>query len=196
MSQKPNMDAGKLIVFSAPSGSGKTTVVKHLLDMMSDHLAFSVSATTRKKRAGEVDGVDYYFLDENTFKQRLKEDAFLEHEEVYEGLFYGTLMSEVERIWKSGKHVLFDVDVVGGLNIKKKYPDKTLAVFLRPPSIEVLMERLKNRQTEVEHQLQERIEKARKELEFESQFDVVIVNDILQETFTKAEKVVYNFINT
>jgi guanylate kinase len=196
MSQKPNMDAGKLIVFSAPSGSGKTTVVKHLLEMMSDHLAFSVSATTRKKRAGEVDGVDYYFLDENTFKQRLKEDAFLEHEEVYEGLFYGTLMSEVERIWKSGKHVLFDVDVVGGLNIKKKYPDKTLAVFLRPPSIEVLMERLKNRQTEVEHQLQERIEKARKELEFESQFDVVIVNDILQETFTKAEKVVYNFINT
>lgn len=196
MSQKNSKTDGKLIVFSAPSGSGKTTVVKHLLKVMSDKLAFSVSATTRKKRAGEMNGVDYYFLDEKTFKERRNEDAFLEHEEVYEGLFYGTLMSEVERIWESGKHVLFDVDVVGGLNIKKKYPDKTLAVFLRPPSIDILMKRLANRQTEVEHQLQERIEKARKELDFESQFDVVIVNDILQETFNEAEKVVYNFINT
>lgn len=184
---------GKLIVFSAPSGSGKTTVVRHLLEVMGDDLAFSVSATTRKQRPGETHGKDYYFFTEEEFRQKLNEDAFLEHEEVYHGLYYGTLKSEVERLWALGKHVLFDVDVVGGLNIKKTYPDQTLAVFLRPPSMEVLMERLEKRRTEVEHQLRERIEKARTELAFEEQFDLVIVNDKLEETFKKAEDVVKAF---
>jgi guanylate kinase len=187
---------GKLIVFSAPSGSGKTTVVRHLLNVMSDELAFSVSATTRKQRPGETDGVDYYFFSEEAFRQKIKEGAFLEHEEVYHGLLYGTLKSEVERLWAAGKHVLFDVDVVGGLNIKKNFPEQTLAVFLRPPSMDILMKRLEKRRTEVEHQLRERIEKARTELEFEAQFDLVIVNDKLDDTFKKAEEVVKAFINS
>lgn len=186
---------GKLIVFSAPSGSGKTTVVRHLLEQMGEQLSFSVSATTRKKRANESHGKDYYFLEPDLFRKKIASGEFLEYEEVYDGLFYGTLISEVERIWANGKHVLFDVDVVGGLNIKKRFPNRTLAVFLRPPSVDVLMERLQNRQTEVEHQLQERIQKAHKEMEFESRFDKVIVNDILQETFVEAEKIVYEFIN-
>ena len=139
----------KLIIFSAPSGSGKTTVVKHLLKEMCHKLGFSVSATTRKKRPTETEGKDYYFLEETDFEKKINAEEFLEYEEVYKGLYYGTLTSEVNRVWAQGKTIVFDVDVQGGINIKKKYGDKALAVFLRPPSIDVLMERLRKRDTEV-----------------------------------------------
>jgi guanylate kinase len=185
----------KLIIFSAPSGSGKTTVVKHLLKTF-PQLAFSVSVTTRKQRPNEVNGKDYYFYSEKEFLQAIKNEEFLEYEEVYKGLFYGTLKSEVDRLWAEGKTVIFDVDVVGGLNIKKYYKEKALAVFLRPPSLEVLLERLVNRETEVEHQLQERVEKARTELNFEQHFDEVIVNDVLSDTFATTENLVTSFLKS
>ncbi|MFT4522414.1 MAG: guanylate kinase [Bacteroidia bacterium] len=185
---------GKLIIFSAPSGSGKTTVVKHLLKNF-DSLSFSVSATTRKQRTGEVDGKDYYFLSPEDFKTKIQNDEFLEYEEVYEGLFYGTLKSEVERIWKEGKVVIFDVDVVGGTNIKAFYEKQALAVFLRPPSINELMKRLKLRETEVEHELKQRIDKANNELKFESKFDIVLINNILAHTLVEAESIVKYFIS-
>ena len=184
----------KVIIFSAPSGSGKTTVVNHLLEVLGNLLSFSVSATTRKKRINETDGKDYYFLDEKTFNEKIKNNEFLEYEEVYKGLFYGTLKSEINRIWEQGKCVIFDVDVKGGINLKKHFGDKALSVFLKPPSIEILLERLKKRDTEVEHQLKERIAKANFELGFEKQFDVVIVNDDLQKTFETAERLVQDFI--
>lgn len=187
--------SNKLIIFSAPSGSGKTTVVKHLLKII-DKLAFSVSVTTRQKRPNEVDGKDYYFYTENDFLKAIKNEQFLEYEEVYKGLFYGTLKSEVERLWSQGKTVIFDVDVIGGLNIKKFYGEQALAVFLRPPSVEILMDRLRKRETEVEHHLIERIEKAKSELKYEQQFDKVIVNDVLNDTFETAENLVANFIKS
>jgi guanylate kinase len=185
----------KLIIFSAPSGSGKTTVVRHLLNTMPE-LAFSISATTRTKRPNEINAHDYYFYTEKDFIKAIKEEKFLEYEEVYKGLFYGTLKSEVERLWAEGKTVIFDVDVVGGLNIKKFYGDQALAVFLRPPSVDILMERLRKRETEVEHRLQERIDKARSELKFEQQFDKVIVNDVLSDTFVAAESIVASFLKS
>ncbi len=183
----------KLVIFSAPSGTGKTTVVKHLLNT-NPNLAFSISATTRKKRPGEVDGQDYYFLTTSEFEDKLARDEFLEHEEVYPGLYYGTLKSEVERIWSNGKAVIIDVDVVGGLNIKKFYGKQALAVFLRPPSIEELMKRLKNRETEVEHELKQRIGKANEELKYEKQFDIVLINNILAHTLKETESIVNYFL--
>lgn len=185
---------GKVILFSAPSGTGKTTVVRHLLEVF-PNISFSVSATTRKPRGNEQHGNEYYFLSEEDFRNKLENDAFLEHEEVYPGLFYGTLWSEVHRIWEQGKVVLFDVDVVGGLNIKKKFGEQALAVFLQPPSIDTLMQRLKARSTEVEHELNMRINKAKQELSFADQYDVVVVNDVLQETFEKCEALVKAFIS-
>lgn len=184
----------KVIIFSAPSGSGKTTVVNHLLKT-NPHLGFSVSATTRKPRQGETNGKEYYFLTEEDFRQKIETDAFLEHEEVYNGILYGTLKSEVERLWHAGKTVVFDVDVVGGTNIKKQYGENALSVFLRPPSVEILMERLKKRSTEVEHQLEMRLAKAHFELQFENQYDVVLVNDKLEDTLLKAENLVEKFVN-
>jgi guanylate kinase len=184
----------KLIIFSAPSGSGKTTVVKHLLSVMDKQLAFSVSATTRSPRPGETNGLEYHFLDLGDFHSKIQEGAFLEHEEVYAGILYGTLWSEVRKIWSEGKAVVFDVDVKGGLNLKRQFGDRALAVFLRPPSVDVLMERLTKRSTEVEHQLQERIAKANYELSFESQYDTVVVNDKLAETFVTCEKLVSDFL--
>lgn len=184
----------KAIIFSAPSGSGKTTVVNHLLSIMPE-LGFSVSATTRKPRENEMNGREYYFLDPEDFRQKLANDEFLESEEVYNGIFYGTLHSEVERLWSLGKTVIFDVDVAGGLRIKKKFGDNALAIFLRPPSIDILMDRLRKRSTEVEHQLQMRIDKAHYELQFESQYDLVLINDKLEDTLAKAELIVRNFIN-
>ncbi len=185
----------KLIIFSAPSGSGKTTVVKHLLAKY-DNLSFSVSATTRTQRPNEVHGKDYYFFTEEDFRSKIEEGAFLEYEEVYKGLFYGTLKSEVQRIWSENKAVIFDVDVKGGLNIKRYYGDKALSVFLKPPSIEILMQRLTQRDTEVEHQLQERINKAHEELAYADDFDVLIVNDQLNITFATAEEVVESFLKS
>ena len=148
---------GKLIVFSAPSGSGKTTIVKHLLKQEALNLAFSISATSREKRGDEIDGKDYYFLSTENFKKHIKRSDFLEWEEVYRDNFYGTLKKEVERIWAMGKHVIFDIDVSGGLRIKKKFPEKTLAVFVKPPSIDELKIRLKKRQTESEDKINMRI---------------------------------------
>ena len=185
---------GKLIIFSAPSGSGKTTVVKHLLQTMPDKLAFSVSATTRKPRPGEEDGKEYHFLSQDDFEKRVEDNAFLEHEEVYAGILYGTLWSEVHKIWDQGKAVVFDVDVQGGLSLKRRFKDDALAIFLRPPSVDVLMERLRKRSTEVEHHLQERIAKANHELSFESRYDVVVVNDILEDTLKRCEDLVNEFL--
>lgn len=181
------------MIFSAPSGSGKTTVVKHLMETLSDRLGFSVSATTRKPRPGEENGREYHFLTEEEFRNRVENKEFLEHEEVYSGILYGTLWSEVQKIWSENKMVVFDVDVKGGLNLKQEFGDQALAIFLRPPSVEVLMERLTKRSTEVEHELNERINKATYELSFENQYDVVVVNDILEETFEKCESLVDDF---
>lgn len=187
---------GKLIIFSAPSGSGKTTVVKHLMQVMPNKLGFSISATTRKPRPNETDGKEYYFLEMEDFKNRINNHEFIEHEEVYAGILYGTLKSEIERIWNEGKAVVFDVDVQGGLNLKRQFGEDALAIFLRPPSVEVLMDRLRLRSTEVEHQLQERLAKANFELSFEKQYDKVIINDNIQATFAESEEVVTKFINS
>lgn len=185
----------KVIIFSAPSGSGKTTVVNHLLQVMPE-LGFSVSATTRKPRPHEENGREYYFLEMDDFRDRINRNEFLEYEEVYGGIFYGTLNSEVTRLWTEGKTVIFDVDVAGGVHIKEKFGDDALAIFLRPPSLDILMDRLRKRSTEVEHQLQTRIEKAHVELQFEDKYDVVIVNDVLDETLVRAEQIVRNFIQS
>ena len=187
---------GKAIIFSAPSGSGKTTVVKHLMENMEGKLSFSISATTRKPRPSETDGKEYYFLSEPDFKQKIKDGEFVEYEEVYQGIFYGTLQSEVQRIWDSEKTVIFDVDVKGGLSLKEKFENNALAIFLRPPSIDELITRLRGRSTEVEHELQQRIAKANYELTFEKSYDTVIINDILEETYRKSIDTVEKFIHS
>lgn len=188
------MNAGKLIIFSAPSGSGKTTLVHHLLDIPEMKLAFSISATSRAERPNETHGKDYYFLSEDEFRDRIGKGDFLEWEEVYPGRFYGTLRSEIARIHAEGKHVMFDVDVVGGLNIKKQFGDRALAVFVKPPSIEELERRLRERSTESEESLKERVSKASEEVAFADRFDVVLVNDDLEQAKADAEELVANFI--
>lgn len=188
------MKGGKLIIFSAPSGSGKTTIVKHLLKQQDLNLAFSVSATSRPRRGKEKDGVNYYFISINEFKSHIKKDDFLEWEEVYRDNFYGTLKSEVERLWSEGKNVIFDIDVAGGLRIKKKYPDKTLAVFVKPPSVDELKIRLKKRSTESDDKINMRIAKASVELATAPQFDKVIKNYDLDIALNEAHKLVANFI--
>ena len=188
------MQSGKLIVFSAPSGSGKTTIVKHLLEQEELNLEFSVSATSRPIRGDEVEGKDYYYLTVDAFKAKIKSGSFLEWEEVYRDNFYGTLKSEVERIWKLGKHVIFDIDVSGGLRIKRKYPDKTLAVFVKPPSIDELKIRLKKRKTEDEAKINMRIAKASAELATAPLFDKIIVNDELESALGEAYQTVAEFL--
>jgi guanylate kinase len=185
---------GKLIVFSAPSGAGKSTIVNHLLAQEDLPLAFSISATSRKPRKGEIDGNHYYFISTDEFKTKIKNGDFLEWEEVYDGLFYGTLKSEVERIQQTGSHVIFDIDVVGGLNIKKQFPDATLAVFVSPPSIAELENRLRKRNTESEEKINMRIAKAEKEMAFASQFDYIVENHHLDTALAEAYSVVKNFI--
>ena len=184
----------KLIVFSAPSGSGKTTIVRHLLEQSKLPLAFSISATTRAPRGNEKNGVDYYFLSKEEFEQKIREGAFLEYEEVYPGLFYGTLKSEIERLWASGKAVLFDIDVMGGLTIKKTYPEKTLTVFVKPPSVEALEQRLRNRNTDSEETLQVRLAKSASELEKACAFDEILINDQLEDALRLAEALVIHFL--
>ncbi len=184
----------KLIIVTAPSGAGKTTIVHHLLATY-DTLAFSVSATNRAKRAHETDKIDYYFLSTSVFKKRVTEGDFLEYEEVYDGQFYGTLRSECERLWALGKCIVFDVDVKGALNIKRAYPDDSLAIFIQPPSKEVLFERLKNRKTETLESLKKRIARATEELTFADKFDAIIVNDVLQQAFAETESLVERFLN-
>ncbi len=184
---------GKLIIFSAPSGTGKTTIVRHLLQ--SDlPLGFSISATSRKMRQNEINGKDYYFFTPELFKQKIENNEFLEWEEVYPDQFYGTLISEINRIWEEGKHVLFDVDVVGGLNIKNKYPDQSLAIFLMPPSLEALKERLILRGTETEESFNKRKDKAAFELCFADKFDGIIVNDNLDTAKEDAYKTIKDFL--
>ena len=185
----------KLIIFSAPSGSGKTTIVKHLLSLDPLNLAFSISATSRAPRGEEVHGKEYYFLSAEEFKQRIADNDFLEWEEVYQNYFYGTLKSEVERLWAMGKNVVFDIDVAGGLRIKKQFPDQTLAIFVEPPSIAVLEERLRARQTETEEKIQMRLDKAAQEMATAHLFDVIIKNDDLPRALQEAEDLVTDFIN-
>lgn len=187
---------GKLIVFSAPSGSGKTTIVRHLLSKPELDLDFSISATSREPRPHEVHGKDYYFFSLEEFKQHIKNDDFLEWEEVYRDNFYGTLKAEVERIWAKGKHVVFDIDVVGGLDIKQIYPDRTLAVFVKPPSIEELKIRLKKRKTETADKINMRVAKASIELATAPQFDYIIINEDLEEALNKAYNLVDNYVNS
>ena len=184
---------GKCIIFSAPSGAGKTTIVHHLLTKNLG-MEFSVSACSREPRANEVDGKDYHFLGIEKFRQEIKDDAFVEWEEVYTNNFYGTLNSEMERIWGQGKAVIFDVDVIGGLNIKKKFGDNAFAVFVKPPSYEELEKRLRGRSTETEDKINQRMEKARKELAYAEEFDAILVNDNLEDAFVKAEQMVSEFL--
>ncbi|WP_192823245.1 guanylate kinase [Rufibacter sp. LB8] len=185
---------GKIIIFSAPSGAGKTTIVRHLVNLLPE-LSFSISACTRDRRGrSEVNGKDYYFITPEDFHDKISNDEFVEWEEVYEGAFYGTLKSEIERIWASGKHAILDVDVKGGLSVKNFYKDRALAVFVKPPSIEELSKRLVARNTDSASSISSRIFKAKFELTFEDQFDEVIVNENLEEAFAKAEKLVRNFI--
>ncbi len=186
---------GKLFVFSAPSGSGKTTIVRHLLAQERLNLEFSISATSREPRGEEIDGKDYYFISAKEFKQKIKNEEFLEWEEVYRDNFYGTLKNEVERIWAKGKHVIFDIDVAGGLRIKKKFPNKTLSVFVKPPSVDELKIRLKKRSTESEDKINMRIAKASVELATAPQFDKIIKNYDLEIALKEAEELVENFIN-
>ncbi|HEX8576041.1 MAG TPA: guanylate kinase [Flavobacterium sp.] len=185
---------GKLLVFSAPSGSGKTTIVRYLLAQKELHLDFSISATSRPKRGEEVDGKDYYFLSPEEFQQKIDESAFVEYEEVYKDNFYGTLKSELDRIWASGKHVIFDIDVIGGLNIKKQFPEQTLAVFVSPPSVEELERRLRFRQTESEEKIQMRLAKAEREMAVSKQFDIILKNYDLENAKNDAYKLVSNYL--
>jgi guanylate kinase len=189
------MKTGKLIVFSAPSGSGKTTIVRHLLSKPELNLDFSISAASRPPREDEVDGKDYYFLSLEDFKKKIKNDEFLEWEEVYRDNFYGTLKTEIDRIWASGKNVIFDIDVVGGLDIKQIYPEQTLAVFVKPPSIEELKIRLKKRKTESEDKINMRVAKASIELATAPQFDFIIENNNLQKALDEAYNLVSDFVN-
>lgn len=188
------MHSGKLIIFSAPSGSGKTTLVRHILKTLPEHIEFSISATSRPKRGVEENGKDYYYLSVEEFKQKVANNEFLEWEEVYAGTHYGTLRSEVERIWAKGKAVIFDIDVEGGLNLKSQFGGDALAIFVMPPSIKILEERLHSRSTDSKESIARRISKAEKELKTAELFDTFILNENLQEAFVKAEEVVMEFL--
>ena len=189
------MNKGKLLVFSAPSGSGKTTIVRHLLTKEDLNLEFSISAATRDPRGQEVNGKDYYFMSIEEFKKHIKADDFIEWEEVYRDNFYGTLKSEVERIWAKGKNVIFDIDVAGGLRIKSKFPEETLAVFVKPPSVDELKRRLKERSTESDDKINMRIAKAHVELATAPQFDKIIKNYDLDVAKVDAYQLVKGFVN-
>ena len=190
------MNKGKLLVFSAPSGSGKTTIVRHLLAQPDLNLEFSISCATREPRGQEVDGKDYYFISWEEFKKHIKAEEFVEWEEVYTNNYYGTLKSEVERIWAKGKNVIFDIDVAGGLRIKSKFPQETLAVFVKPPSVDELKRRLKERSTESDDKINMRIAKAHVELATAPQFDTIIKNYDLDVAKAEAYELVKSFIHT
>ncbi len=185
---------GKLIILTAPSGGGKTTIKRHLLKTYAA-LGFSVSVTTRDMREHEVEGADYYFKSVEEFKALRAEQAFIEWEEVYDGQYYGTLKTEVERLWSEGQHIVFDIDVHGARDLKEKYGDRCLAIFIRPPSLQVIIERLKNRQTESEQSLKKRIKRIKREMMYENEFDTIIVNDLLDVTLKEAELKVETFLD-
>lgn len=186
---------GKCVIFSAPSGAGKTTIVHYLLKHMKE-LEFSVSACSRAPRHNEVHGKDYYFIGVEGFRKKIEEGAFVEWEEVYTDNYYGTLVSELERIWKNGHVVIFDVDVIGGLNLKKKLGEHALAVFVQPPSVEALEKRLRHRSTETDEKIQQRLAKARLELSYAEKFDVRLLNDHLETACEEAGKIVRKFIGS
>jgi guanylate kinase len=183
---------GKLVIVAGPSGSGKTTIVRHLLGVY-PRLAFSISACSRKKREGEMDGEDYYFLSIEQFKEKIEKGEFLEWEQVYPGKYYGTLCSEVERLWRAERDVIFDIDVKGAMNLKKHYPENSIAIFIEPPSLQALEERLKHRNTETPELLEERIKKANEELSYSNQFDKIIRNSDIHIAFAEADKLVGEF---
>ena len=187
--------AGKVIILCAPSGSGKTTLAKHLLSIKELDLKFSVSATTRKKRDGETDGLDYNFLSIDEFKNRIHNNDFVEYEEVYDNIFYGTLKSEVDRIWKLNKIAIFDIDVVGGANIKNMFPDQTLSIFVMPPSIDILKDRLLERGDVSLEEINVRVKKAESELDYASRFDNIIINNDLEESKKIAHTLIKEFID-
>jgi guanylate kinase len=183
---------GKCIIFSAPSGAGKTTIVHYLLGQ-SLGLEFSVSACSRDPRGNEIDGKDYYFLGLEGFREQIEKEAFIEWEEVYTNNFYGTLKSEIERIWANGKTVIFDLDVIGGLNLKRIFGEQALSIFVKPPSYEELEKRLRSRSTETEDKIQQRMDKANAELAYAHKFDIILINDDLDEACKKAKEMVSNF---
>lgn len=189
------MDKGKIIIFSAPSGSGKTTIIKQVLKNTEFMLEFSVSACSRPKRGNEIDGKDYYFFSVDEFKKKIDNNEFLEWEEVYDNQFYGSLKSEVERITKKGKNVVFDIDVKGALNIKKYYQDKALSIFILPPSIQVLEDRLKKRSTDSKEQIKKRIERAKFEISYSDKFDKQVINDKLEDSVNETKKIIKTFLN-
>ena len=185
----------KVIIFSAPSGAGKSTIVNHILELHPE-IEFSISATSRAPRGEEKHGVEYYFFTADEFRQMIAEDKFVEHEEVYPGSFYGTLKSEVERIWAKGHVIIFDIDVQGGVNLKRIFGDQALSVFIQAPSVEVLRERLIGRQTDTPEAIERRVAKAASEMEFAAgKFDYVLVNDDLATAKAEAEKVIAEFLN-
>jgi guanylate kinase len=179
----------KSIIFSAPSGSGKTTIVKYILQHF-PNIQFSISATTRQIRSGETNGKDYHFISVEEFKSKIENDEFIEYEEVYPGLFYGTLKSEVQKIWNDGGIVIYDMDVVGGVNLKKQFGQESLSFFVKVPTIEELEERLRSRGTESEEKIQMRISKAKTEMEYENQFDIILVNSNLENTLKITEEII------
>ena len=187
------MDTNKLIIFTAPSGAGKTTIVRHLLKTRRD-VSFSISACTRPPRHQEVNGLDYYFLSIEEFKRKVMQGDFVEYEEVYENQFYGTLRSEIDRLWSEGKHVLFDIDVKGALSIKRAFGSQALSIFVKPPSFETLKQRLINRRTEDEASLRKRIQRVKEEMTYERHFDVTLVNNDLEIALKEAEQVVEDFL--
>lgn len=186
---------GKLIIFSAPSGSGKTTIVHHLLKQTNLNLAFSISATSRQKRGQEIDGKDYYFLSAEQFKDYISSEKFVEYEEVYTDNFYGTLKDEVQRLREEGKNVIFDIDVVGGVNIKKQFTNEALSIFVKPPSIQEMERRLRARKTDSEEKITERVAKAARELDYAKYFDVILINDDLDIAKQEAYRLVKAFIS-
>ncbi len=190
----PFFTAVRAVIFTAPSGAGKTTIVHHLLRQYSDCLGFSISATTRPPRPGERHGVDYYFIPVEEFRRRVQTNAFLEWEEVYPNTFYGTLRTEVDRLWQSGKVALFDIDVKGALSIKEALGDRALAVFVHPPDIDSLFQRLRRRNTEASETVQLRLQRAKEELRYRFRFDIVLYNDDLQSTLRAAERIVQYYV--
>ena len=186
---------GKAIICSAPSGSGKTTIVKYLLQK-NLNLEFSISASSREPRKNEIHGRDYYFLSVDEFKDGIEKKEFIEWEEVYKEHFYGTLKTELERIWNAGKHIVFDVDVVGGINLKEIFGTEALSIFIQPPSMKILEQRLRDRSTDPEEKIRDRITKASSEMEYAGRFDVIIVNDILDDAQAEAEKIVSDFLSS
>lgn len=188
------MENGKIIIFSAPSGAGKTSIVNHLLQSMPDCLGFSISCTTRAPRENEIHGKDYYFLSPELFKNKVRQGDFAEWEEVYPGRFYGTLKSEIERLWSQGKHVVFDIDVQGGLNLKALYHKRSLAIFVQPPSLKELARRLHIRSSETDEDFQVRLQKAESEITYAKVFDRILMNDDFSQALSQAKEWVKNFI--